>query len=112
MTSRYFNRTIGYNASEQYAEILRKRNVPYIDQYNTPDIKSLTVKDLDNLSSVSHVWSMGDRFYKLADSYYKDPKLWWVIAWYNQMPTEAHVQIGWIVSVPLPLEEALRLWDK
>ena len=40
------------------------------------------------------MWKLGDRFYKLADQYYGDPTLWWIIAWYNRMPTESHAEGG------------------
>jgi hypothetical protein len=33
--------------------------------------------------------------------------MWWVIAWFNRMPTESHVELGEIVVVPLPLAKIL-----
>ena len=61
------------------------------------------------LELVGHTWSLGDRFYKLAYKYYGDSTLWWVIAWYNQTPTEAQVEIGDTLQIPLPLDKILRM---
>ena len=112
MTSRYSNRLIKTNFSEKYLKILQKRNVNFISQYTTPNQKSLTSKDMVNLTRIPHIWSLGDRFYKLAAAHYGDPSLWWVLAWYNGTPTEAHVKIGWIITIPHPLEEVLDLWSE
>jgi len=112
MTSRYSNREINANFSAKYIKLLDKRNVSFINQYTSPNQKFPTTEEISRLSAISHIWSLGDRFYKLADEFYGDPTLWWIIAWYNRMPTEAHVKIGWIVDVPLPLEDILMLWER
>lgn len=112
MVSRYYNREILANFDKKYSEILKKRNLSFIDQYESPKFRELTADDIGELDIVSHVWTIGDRFYKLADEFYGDSSLWWVIAWYNRMPTESHVKLGYIVDVPLPLEKILELWDR
>ena len=40
--------------------------------------------------------------------YVDDTNLWWVIAWYNKKPTEAHVKAGETIVIPLPLDKILR----
>jgi nucleoid-associated protein YgaU len=55
------------------------------------------------LDILTYVWSMGDRYYKLAYRFYGDSKDWWVIAKFNQKPTESHVKIGDIILIPKPL---------
>ena len=112
MTSRYANREIKTNLNSKYTKLFLERNINFITQYNTPDQKYPTSEEIGSLTRVSYVWSIGDRFYKLADEFYGDPALWWIIAWYNNMPTEAHAKIGYVIDIPLPLEEILRLWDK
>jgi hypothetical protein len=112
MASRYYNRTVRVNTSEKYAKILRQRNIPFINQYTSPNQKYPTSEDFESITLVPHIWSMGDRFYKLADEWYNDPEMWWVIAWWNRMPTESHVKIGWSIDIPLPLEEVLPIWNK
>jgi len=59
------------------------------------------------MSTIQHVWATGDRYHKLSAIYYKNPKYWWLIAWYNQTPTEAHVKVGELIYIPMPLERAL-----
>jgi len=112
VTSRYYNREIVANFDTQYSQLLKKRNVAFIDQYSTPDFDRLTSEDIAELDSISHVWSLGDRLYKLADEFYNDPTLWWIIAWYNRLPTEAHIKMGWVVDIPLPLEKMVELWGR
>ena len=112
MTSRYSNREIRTNFNRKYIEFFRTRNVNLISQYTTPNDKPITSEDVLGLTRLSHIWSLGDRFYKLAAEHYGDPALWWVIAWYNRMPTEAHVKIGWVVTIPHPIEDVLQLWSE
>lgn len=97
------------NKDELYEETFRKRGVKHIDHYPTPTMKELTAELTAKVEQVSHVWSVGDRYYKLAHKYYGDATLWWVIARFNSKPTEAHVKLGEIVVIPVPLSDALRL---
>jgi len=60
------------------------------------------------IRSTTHVWTYGDRFYKLANQYYNDVTFWWVIAWYNSVPTEANLKTGDLIQIPLNLESALK----
>ena len=105
---RYLNRLILKNISETYEEVREKRGLNRIVHYDTAKLKHIDSKQIAKLSRVSHVWKTGDRFYKLANKHYGDPKKWWVIAWYNKRPTEAHVQLGDLIFIPQPLETVLR----
>tara|TARA_Y100000310_G_scaffold216601_1_gene217655 strand:- start:97 stop:435 length:339 start_codon:yes stop_codon:yes gene_type:complete len=107
MTSRYENRIVLRNQEEQYKELFENRNVPFIRHYNTPVLGHPTDEDIDSLVIKQHLWSIGDRYYKLADKYYNLSKYWWIIAWYNQAPTEAHLMPGDVIYIPLPLERVL-----
>ena len=95
------------NNNELYEETFRRRGVKHIEHYPTPRMSELTVKITAKVEQVKHVWSVGDRYYKLAHKYYGDPKLWWVIARFNSKPTESHMELGDIVAIPIPLSEAL-----
>ena len=107
MTSRYDGRRIGINDLEQYEDVLKKKNVRFIRQYFSPNLKFPSTEEVGELSLVNHVWSLGDKYYKLAYKYYGDSTLWWVIAQYNQLPTDAHVDIGDVITIPLPLDKIL-----
>ncbi len=107
MTSRYDNRTVFRNDDEHYKNFFEKRNVPLIRHYETARLLTPSPDQINSLSVVQHIWTVGDRYYKLAADYYKNPKYWWLIAWYNQTPTEAHLKLGDLVYIPMPLERAL-----
>ena len=111
MVSRYDAREMFANASEEYDELFGKRNTKSILQYNTANLSHPTADEIVNLNTVNHVWKEGDRFWKLASRYYNQPKMWWVIAWFNRMPTEAQVNLGDIVVIPLPLSKILDYLD-
>ena len=94
------------NNNPKYSNLFTKRNVRYLEQFTTPILDHPTVGEIKSLQVISHVWKEGDRFWKLASEYYdKRSELWWVIAWFNRTPTEGHIKVGDIVSIPLPLEK-------
>jgi len=108
--SRYKNTPVKNNTSELYKKERQKRGIPGgLVQYTNKRRSSLTLEDVNSLSNAGHIWSTGDRLYKLADQYYNDPELWWIIAWYNNKPTEAHFNVGDLVQIPLPLERVYSL---
>ena len=78
-----------------------------IEHYDTIKMKNPSILDRATLSTANHIWTYGDRFYRLAETYYQAPEYWWVIAWYNGRPTEADVSTGDVISIPLNLEQAL-----
>jgi len=109
--SRYRGTQIRTNKNELYKDTFKERGVRFINQYVTPKLEHLTEEQIQTLSIVGHVWSYGDRYYKLAQQYYGDSRLWWVIAWFNKAPTESHLSLGDVISIPLPLEEVINFMD-
>ena len=109
---RYKKRLVALNNQKLYEDHFIRRGVKFIHQYTTPTLNHPTVEQVENLNEINHVWTQGDRYYKLAHKYYNDSKLRWVIAWYNQKPTEGHLELGDIVKVPLPLEKILRYFEE
>ena len=106
--SRYRDRQVIINDNELYRDVFDDRGLKYIVQYATPRFSPLTIEQRSQLQRITHVWSLGDRFFKLAHKHYsKRPELWWVIAWYNEKPTETHVSPGDIIYIPLPLDRVL-----
>ena len=108
MANRLDSREQVTNAEETYREILEERGVKRIIQYASPNLTHPTAEQVARLVQIPHVWSHGDRFYKLAHEHYGHAEWWWVIAWFNQTPTESHVEIGQVVQIPKPLDRALR----
>jgi nucleoid-associated protein YgaU len=109
MAGKRIDRRTIRNRAEMYEETFRKRGVKFIDQYPTPKMREITPEMAAQVEQVSHIWSVGDRFYKLAHKYYGDSSWWWVIARFNARPTESHVELGDMIIIPLPLSDALRI---
>jgi hypothetical protein len=105
---RYDKRVVFENGEEEFKDLLTGRSRSFFVQYDTPQFKFPTDRELAELDIIYEVWKRGDRFFKFAHKHYGDPNLWWVIAWYNLKPTESHFKIGDIVSIPVPLERILR----
>ena len=105
--SRNGNRKTVANYNELYEDILEERQLPYIKHYVTPIMSRITKRQRRSLTSVQHIQKASDKFYKLAAKHYGDPTYWWVIAWYNHTPTEAHVRLGRPILIPLPLEKII-----
>ena len=78
-----------------------------IKQFDTHKLNYPTRAETANFNTIAHIWSTGDRYFKLADDYYENPELWWVIAFYNQAPTEFHLKLGDVIYIPVPLETVL-----
>lgn len=107
MFDRYYSRRIFKNDLEKYKNVFKNRNVKFINQYSSPEFKFPSEQEYNNIQIAKHVWKVGDRYYKLAYEYYGDSAMWWVIAKYNQLPTEAHVEIGDEILIPYPLSTVL-----
>jgi nucleoid-associated protein YgaU len=105
--ARYDSTRKGTNSGEFYEELREIRNVKKLEQYRTPEFPILTAKVRRRFSSRRHIWSTGDSYWKLASKHYGDPKLWWIIAWYNEKPTESHVETGMLILIPTPVEEVV-----
>jgi nucleoid-associated protein YgaU len=106
--SRYMGREMGKNSEEMYKEKLEDRGVNSITQFTTPSFRYPTANEIAfGITTIPHVWVQGDRFFKLAHEYYNNVENWWVIAMFNQKPTEAHVKPGEVVYIPTPLNAIL-----
>ena len=104
--TRYDKRSVFTNRTYNYlfSDIFRKRDLRALTQFGTAQLKYPTASQIKELDVRSVVWTVGQKYFKLADEFYGDPAFWWIIAWYNQKPLEAHIQAGDVVEIPLPLE--------
>ncbi len=103
-----YKRTKLFSNDEEYYNFLTKnRDLKSVTHFATPILRNPTVQDRTNLLTTAHIWGYGDRFYNLAFKYYGDPNYWWVIAWYNGVPTEADIQNGDLIEIPMNLNDAL-----
>tara|TARA_R110002110_G_scaffold260645_1_gene476448 strand:+ start:436 stop:783 length:348 start_codon:yes stop_codon:yes gene_type:complete len=106
MTERNKNRTTDVISilDEEYTEFFEKKDTNIIRHYKTPIFSKITKRQRRSLSKILHIWKTGDKLHKLAAKHYGNPRLWWIIAWYNMAPTEAHIKAGRKIYIPTPLE--------
>ena len=48
-------------------------------------------------------------FWKISNDFYGSPEHWYIIARFNNTPTEAHVKIGDTIKIPISLAQALQV---
>ena len=105
--SRYSGTEIILNDLDEHKEFFESRGKQFIMQHRVNSLKALSLSEIASLHQHMHLWKQADKFWKLADKYYGESRYWWVIAQYNQKPTEAHVSVGDVVIVPMPLQQVL-----
>ena len=89
---------------KQYKELFKRRGVPYIEHYTTAKFNTLSEEQFNSLTFMEHMWTPGDKLYKLAHEHYGSTSFWWVIANFNETPTDAHIQVGDLIYIPKPLD--------
>jgi len=94
------------NTDKQYDDIFFRKKVSFITQLQTPVL--IPISNSAVFRTVPHTWKTGDKYYKLAHTYYNDASYWWVIANFNNKPTEGHLNIGDQLLIPVPLSQVLQ----
>jgi hypothetical protein len=91
------------NDSEIYSDLFDKREIEYLTQYKT----KVFSREFESsaIPYETHYWSHGDRYYKLANDFYGDFKLWWIIAAFNNKPSEADLTYGEEIRIPTSIGE-------
>lgn len=107
--SRYENTIKFRNDKQLYRKLFDCRDVDFINQFRSAKFSYPTEEQIATLNVIAHVWSRGDRLYKLANEFYGDSELWWVIGWFNKKPSEAQINLGDTVLIPLPLERVVEM---
>lgn len=107
--SRYNKAKIFKNDEDFYSSIIENRDINSIVQMETVILHHPDLQQRRVISTNTHIWKYGDRLYKLANQYYGDPELWWIIAWYNAYPTEVNIPIGAKLYIPLSLEQIVQV---
>ena len=80
--------------------MLDKRGLKAVEHYVSPKFAPIPEDMVKNAQYEVIIWTHGLTFYKLAAEYYGDPKMWWVLAHYNETPTEAFCQLGQRFLIP------------
>jgi nucleoid-associated protein YgaU len=110
MIDRFSKRRIIVNSSRNYLDYLEERGKKKVTQYGTPVFKYPTEEQLKNISYREHVWSAGDRLYKLASKYLGDSRDWWIILKFNKIGSEVEINAGDIIKIPTRLEEVVSIF--
>ncbi len=111
LVSRYESRPVFLNDHPAFEHFLRDKGVTFIRQYSSPDHAYPTTEQIQTLVLVSHMWRSHDRYDRLADKFYGDPEMWWVIAWFNKKPAEFLLKPGDKIVIPSPLEHVLEFFE-
>lgn len=53
--------------------------------YSGRTIEFGNISQLNEKFVIKHLWMEGDSWYKLANTYYNEPRLWWIICLANQV---------------------------
>ena len=101
-----------YNDEER---IIRKKNLlNLLESRDLEEIKYLKSRSFsrklltEEYSTIEHIWSHGDKLYKLANIYFGDRDLFWIIGMFNNKPTDSHFRYGDIVYIPTDYIKFLR----
>lgn len=102
------------NASSTAKSLLEKRGLSEIDFYNFLKLRSPDPEGDQEFADLhktveTRIFSMGSSMYKYSYEYYGTIDFWWVIAWYNNRPTDSHFKIGETVEIPTDLDRAVEL---
>ena len=109
--SRYRRTEVIKNSDEDYKRVFSSRFGPTgLVQNQTAFIKMPTDSQLMNVTYSTETWGLGQRLYKLSFKYYGDSQYWWLIALFNGIGTEAELNDGALVKIPLPLDIVLNLY--
>jgi hypothetical protein len=95
------------NGSKNFSYLRKNRKIKVANHYETPRLRNPSIEERASIITDKHVWSLGDRYYKLADQYYGSAEYWWVIAWYNARPLEADLRYGDLLMIPINLQSIL-----
>jgi len=110
MAGRSDLKKVFFNNHELYAKKAKERGISGFNHYGFPEFYQMNAEDVSELTTIGHIWTVGDRYYKLSQQFYGDPEYWWLIAWFNEKPTDAHLDVGDPVYIPLPLEDILGMF--
>jgi hypothetical protein len=98
--------------NEFTSELLKSRGDKQIQFSSIPKMGLINENDYNSLSISYHIWSQGDKLYKLANTYYGDSSLWWIIAWFNKKPIDSLYLLGDTVQIPTPIQNALTIYKR
>ena len=107
--SRYKQNRKATNKDDMYKDTFDKKGIKSLTQFRSKRFRQIDESEKQKIRFEPYIWKYGDTFQLLASKYYSDPKLWWVIASFNNKPTENHIDLGETIKIPINLSEALQV---
>ena len=96
-----YSSTKKFTNNLEYYEYLRgKRKLKIANHYATPILKNPTVEERTRIASDSHIWVLGDRYYKLADKYYGDSSFGG-LCMVQRGTSKADLSLGDMIEIPI-----------
>jgi nucleoid-associated protein YgaU len=109
--SRYKNSEIFKNVDADYKKVFSTRFGPEgLVQRKSLSLRSPSSEEIKSIDFFSTTWGLGKRLYKLSYEHYSDSQYWWVIALFNNIATEAEIELGNEIKIPVPLDRVLSLY--
>lgn len=99
------------NDDELYKKDLIEKDKLFINQYESVKLRQLLESEYDAFDLKSHTWTQGDTLEKLSSLYYLNPRYWFLLAYFNNKPTEFHVANGDTIYIPMPLQKVLNFYN-
>lgn len=109
MPNRYKNRRVITNTNKNYEKYFETRDIKRIEQYATPKYFYFTEEQLNRISYIEHVWSAGDRLYKLSARYLGSHEDWWILLRFNKLKNEVDIKAGDVIKIPLNVADLVLL---
>ena len=94
------------NDTELYEDLINKRERKEILQKERFYFNREFMRGTYNIKR--HTWSQGDKLFKISARYYGDTKYWWLIALWNDKPTDADYRYGDVIEIPSPIVQLYR----
>ena len=99
------------NIDEDYKQVFSSRFGKIgLLQLRSTNIKIPTEQELSSIGYTTETWGMGKRLYKFSHQYYGDSQYWWLIALFNGIATEADINYGDVIKIPIPLDLVLNMY--
>ncbi len=108
--SRLNDRLLIINGLEEFKNMFEERGVNHIRHFGTANFTYPDEDDILELQIDEHIWKRGDKLFKLAFTHYGASELWYIIAWFNKKPTEAHYKNGDVILIPKPVTTILNMF--
>lgn len=109
MANRYSQIVIKTNTEDIYEDILLRKNLKSLVQYETFNFNQLqNISDL-NLTNITHRVQPFEKIFMISQKYYNSPEYGWLICYTNKIPNETKIKAGDVLTIYLPLNSLLRL---